>query len=136
MKWEGSNLNTALTRCPLPAPWTNISLLSLEECKMTSYFYLPHCNNIFNYWLNCKCPVSHLNKSHMYEIVVFSGQFPAVKIDPHRRYFFLQLIENTAHVMHELKHPGGISTCISFLQCTIKCSAHLGQHCLVSLNHA
>ena len=59
---EGLNLNPEPAPCPLPTPLTNVMLL-------TSSFYLPHCNNIFNYWLNCRCPMSHLNKSHMYETV-------------------------------------------------------------------
>lgn len=56
-EWNGKDgISTLLSPCRPHAPQTNISLLSLEEFKMTSYFYLPHCNNIFNYWLNCKYP--------------------------------------------------------------------------------
>lgn len=111
MKCEGENLNSVFTSCPLPSTELGVPP---QECKMTSYFYLPHCNNIFNYGLNCKCPMSHLNKSHLYEIVnCVLRAIPSCKNRPTLKCtFFLQLIENTAHIMHELKHPGGISICI------------------------
>lgn len=61
----------------------------LQECKMTSSLYLPHGNNIFNYWLNCKCPMSHLNKSHMYEIVnCVLTEIPSCKNRATRNRFF------------------------------------------------
>lgn len=48
---------------------------------------------------------------------MFSEQFPAVKIEPHGiDLFFLQLIENTAHIMHDLKHPGEIAIYVPYLK--------------------
>ena len=114
---ERWSLSTALNPS-MPAPGTNRRPLSLEqngplESKTTSSFHLPHGNNISNCWLNCKCPVSHLNKSHTYEIVnCVLRAIPSCKNRATwNKFFFLRLIENTAHIMHDLKHPGGISIC-------------------------
>lgn len=58
--------------------------------------------------------MNHLNKSHMYEIVnCVLRAIPSCKNRATRnRFLFLQLIENTAHIMHDLKLPGGISICV------------------------
>lgn len=61
--------------------------------------------------------MSHLNKSHMYEIVnCVLRAIPSCKNRATWNIFFLQLIENTAHIMHDLKYPGGISICIPYFK--------------------
>lgn len=120
-EWNGKD-GISMLLWPRPCPCLGLTVCgarSTSSGMQNDFLILPALgNNIFNCWLNCKCPVSHLNKSRMYEIVhCVLRAIPSCKNRATRsRFLFLQLIENTAHITHDLKHPGGTSICVPWFK--------------------